>query len=61
MLDTYAKTEQNIAHVVPVDDDVEHKTIGFGCVCGPEVKYERHWCGCEDGWIVIHQPLDGRA
>lgn len=62
MIDTYTKLPRNVVHVVPVDDLVEHKNTGFGCVCGPKVQYERHWDGCcEDGWVVVHHALDGRA
>ena len=55
MLETYARTEHNIAHVTPVEDLCEHDLHDFRCVCGPRVEY------VEDGWVVVHQALDGRA
>lgn len=61
MLDTYARTDLNVVHTVPADDFVEHKTRGFGCVCGPKVHYRRSVCGCEDTWVVAHQALAGRT
>ena len=54
-LDTYSRTERNIVHITPVDDEIEHQHFGFGCVCGPTVE-----C-VPDGWVVVHEALDGRA
>jgi hypothetical protein len=54
MLDTYSRTEHNIAHVTPVDDEIAHDLRDFRCVCGPKVEF------VFEGWVVVHQALDGR-
>ena len=54
-IDTYSRTEPNIVHVTPINDDVEHGLCGFRCVCGPKVEY------VDGGWVVVNQALDGRA
>lgn len=46
-------------HTVPVEDLIEHDTMGGDCPCGPEtIPVER-----DDGsvaWQVVHHSLDGR-
>lgn len=42
------------AHVVPVNDLVEHEVGEAECLCGPVL--ESHG----DGWVHIHHSLDGR-
>lgn len=47
----------NTAHVVPLEDLVEHDEVG--CVCMPTAIPHK----CEDGsigWINKHHSLDGR-
>lgn len=52
----------NVAHVVPVDDLIEHDTseeAGIDCVCGPRIEYlptEENG----DAWVIVHNSLDGR-
>jgi hypothetical protein len=51
-------TNVDEAHVVPVNDLVEHDTEG-DCVCVPEVRPVPR----DDGsvaWLVVHHSLDGR-
>lgn len=45
-------------HVIPVDDLIEHDTSGDDCVCGPDHELVPTSDG--DGWLVIHNSLDGR-
>ena len=45
-------------HVFPLGDLVEHDTEGDGCVCGPTTEHVPSDTG--DGWLVIHNSLDGR-
>lgn len=47
------------AHVVPVDDLIEHDTNGGDCVCGPECQPIERPDG-SFGWAYIHHSLDGR-
>ena len=47
--------EEDIWHIVPGDDDLEHVHEDRGnCWCRPEIE--------EDGigWLVIHNAADGR-
>lgn len=46
------------AHVLPIDDAVEH-TESTDCVCGPRVELVERTDG-GDGWLAIHHSLDGR-
>lgn len=41
-------------HVYPVDDWIEHKLEGTGCICEPRVDFSYG-----EG-IVIHNSVDGR-
>ena len=45
-------------HVVPVDDLIEHDTIGE-CACGPTDQPVKRDDG-SIGWIAAHHSLDGR-
>lgn len=53
----------NVIHVEPRNDLIEH-TDGFGtCACGPEVQAVRAGVGDTTqhiGWLVVHHSLDGR-
>lgn len=43
-----------MTHLYPLDDWIEHKLEGTGCVCEPRLEIE-------DGeMIVIHNAADGR-
>lgn len=46
-------------HVVPVNDLIEHETVGGDCVCGPETEPVERDDG-SFGWVVKHHSLDGR-
>lgn len=48
----------NELHVVPVDDLIEHDTVG-DCPCGPTTKPVERDDG-SNGWMVTHHSLDGR-
>lgn len=51
--------DNNSWHVYPVDDIVDHDTVGDKCVCGPTLRCEFN----EDmsvAWIYVHHSLDGR-
>lgn len=55
-------TGENVYHVMPVDDIVEHE-ISDECVCGPEIEfvgYEKTTGETGNGWLVVHGALDGR-
>lgn len=45
-------------HVLPVGDLIEHDDVGDDCVCGPTVECVPGDRG--DGWLIIHNSLDGR-
>jgi hypothetical protein len=45
-------------HVVPVNDLIEHDTLG-DCPCGPETRPVERDDG-SFGWLVTHHSLDGR-
>lgn len=45
-------------HVLPVRDLVVHDAMGDDCVCGPTVECVPSETG--DGWLIIHNSLDGR-
>ena len=47
-------------HTYPVDDLIEHDTDGGDCVCGPVTEPVMREDG-SNGWLVVHQALDGRA
>lgn len=46
-------------HVHPVNDLIEHETIGDDCVCGPTVEAVPGENG-HIGWLLIHHSLDNR-
>ncbi|MDF2969371.1 MAG: hypothetical protein K0Q93_3149 [Nocardioidaceae bacterium] len=45
------------AHVLPIDDQVDH-VESDDCVCGPAVEYVTGEQG--SGWLITHHSLDGR-
>lgn len=46
-------------HVLPVNDLIEHEDEGEDCPCGPRVEAVFREDG-SNGWIVVHNALDGR-
>lgn len=50
----------DVIHISPINDLVEHKLEGEDCVCGPDVEPVMRSDG-SNGWIVRHHQLDGRA
>jgi len=47
-----------VVHVIPPADLVEHEFTD-DCVCGPAGEHVPNTDG-PDGWLVVHQALDGR-
>lgn len=45
-------------HVLPVGDLIAHEDVGDDCPCGPAVEHVPGERG--DGWLIIHNSLDGR-
>lgn len=52
------RRDNNIRHVVPVGDLVEHVSDA-SCVCGPTTEPVKREDG-SIGWVVTHHSLDGR-
>lgn len=46
-------------HVEPVNDLIEHDTIGTPCICGPRERPVKANDGSVN-WVVVHNSLDGR-
>jgi len=46
------KTKINWQHILPVNDWIEHKDIGFDCICNPTIDL--------DYMLVIHNAIDNR-
>lgn len=53
-----AETDDDILHVMPVDDLIEHHA-DEDCPCGPTVRIEQRE-GRSDGHLWVHHSLDGR-
>jgi hypothetical protein len=50
----------DVWHVIPLDDDLEHFDSGLTCWCGPTLEeVERDDGGV--GYVITHHPLDGRS
>lgn len=49
----------DLAHVTPIADLVAHDAVGTNCVCGPFIRLVPNPNG-PNGWVVVHQALDGR-
>ena len=49
----------DVIHISPINDLVEHELEGEDCVCGPDVEPVMRSDG-SNGWIVRHHSLDGR-
>jgi hypothetical protein len=47
----------NTAHIVPVNDLVDH--TDDDCACGPSTQPVERTDGSV-GWLVVHHSLDGR-
>ena len=49
-------------HVEPADDLIDHDTSTDqpDCVCVPRVEYVENEVGGTDGWLIVHNCLDGR-
>jgi hypothetical protein len=43
-----------MAHIMPVNDLIDHKEVGDDCICGPRVEF------LSGGNLIIHHSLDGR-
>lgn len=50
--------DDNDVHVIPVGDLIGHDLTG-DCVCRPRFDLVKCALG-QDGWVVVHQSLDGR-
>lgn len=46
-------------HVYPIDDLIDHDTVGDECVCVPRIEPVEREDG-SFGWVVVHHSLDGR-
>lgn len=46
------------AHVVPVNDTIEHD-LNDECACGPDPEIVRRDDGTV-GWVLVHHSLDAR-
>ena len=46
-------------HVLPVNDLIEHVSLGDDCVCGPATEPVPYADGAV-GWLIVHHSLDGR-
>lgn len=46
-------------HTYPVNDLIEHETVGDDCPCGPDIEPVRRGDGSL-GWLIKHHSLDGR-
>ncbi|WP_354643871.1 hypothetical protein [Kitasatospora camelliae] len=53
-----AMADDGTAHVVPLDDVIEHD-LDEDCPCGPAVRPEQRGDGSQ-GWVATHHSLDGR-
>lgn len=51
--------DPHTAHVIPIDDHVQHEDDGTECICGPTVEHLTANDG-GDAWLVTHHSLDGR-
>lgn len=49
--------ENGIAHVMPIEDDVQH-TESEDCICAPTSELIQRPNG--DAWLYTHSSLDGR-
>lgn len=50
--------EQNTAHVLPIDDLIDHEESD-DCACRPTTEPVMRGDG-SNGWLVTHHSLDGR-
>jgi hypothetical protein len=50
----------NRLHVVPINDLTAHDTTSDDCVCGPRQEFVENAVGGPDGWLIVHNSLDGR-
>jgi hypothetical protein len=51
--------DDRTVHVVPINDLVDHEDSDE-CVCGPRVDIVISEHGGSDGYVVVHNSLDGR-
>lgn len=49
-----------VVHVLPINDLIEHEDEGDGCPCGPTVEAAFNEEDGSNGWLIVHNSLDGR-
>lgn len=50
---------EQILHIIPHGDLIEHEPTGEGCVCGPDTEWLISASG-GSGKLIVHHALDGR-